>query len=88
MVEGEIDNDENDEYIYYFLTEISPERTQVWNGVWGWVVGRYMGCNSQFLIYFKIFLCRLHQEAWGTAHIFQEGWKLKNNQNGLLRVKI
>ena len=40
LVEGEIDNDENDEYIYYFLVERAPERSRGWNGGWGWVVER------------------------------------------------
>ena len=28
VVEGEIDNDDNYEYIYYFLMEIAPARSQ------------------------------------------------------------
>ena len=55
-------------------------------GGWGWVVGRQMGCNSLFSFYCLILLCMLYQEGWGTAQIFQKGWKLKNIQNGLLKV--
>ena len=40
VVEGEIDNDDNDEYVYYFLTERAPARSRGWNEGWGWVVGR------------------------------------------------
>ena len=40
VVEGERDNYYNNEYVYYLLTEIAPERSQVWNGGWGWVVVR------------------------------------------------
>ena len=32
VVEGERDNYDNDEYLYYFLTERSPARSQGWNG--------------------------------------------------------
>ena len=38
MVKGEIDNYDNDEYVYYFLTERAPARSRGWNGEWGWVV--------------------------------------------------
>ena len=55
-------------------------------GGWDQVFGRQMGCNSIFYFYCFIFLCRLHQELWGTAQIFQKGWKPKNIQNGLLKV--
>ena len=50
----------------------------------GWLGGKW-GVTLYFLCCL-IFLCRLHQEAWGTAHIFQEGWKLKNILNGMLKV--
>ena len=40
MVEAEIDNDDNDEYLWYVLMGIAPERSQGWNRGWGWVVGR------------------------------------------------
>ena len=63
MVEGEIDNDDNDEYVYYFIMERAPARSQRWNEGWGYVVGRLMGCNSLFSLHFLIFLCSLHQEA-------------------------
>ena len=43
MVERERDNDDNDEYVYYFITEIEPARRQGWNGGWGCVVGRLGG---------------------------------------------
>ena len=88
VVEGERDNDDNHEYVYYFFMERAPARSRLWNGRWGWVVGRYMGCNSLFSIYCLIFFCRLHQEGWVTAYIFQEVWKLNNIQNGLLMVYI
>ena len=39
VIEVERDNDENDEYVYYFLMERAPSRSQGWNGGWGWVVG-------------------------------------------------
>ena len=38
MVEGEGDNDDNDECVYYFLMERVPTRSRGWNGVWGWEV--------------------------------------------------
>ena len=41
--EREEDNDENDEYVYYFLMERAPVINQGWNKGWGWVVGRYIG---------------------------------------------
>ena len=40
VVEGEIGNYENDEYVYYLLTERASVRSRGWNGGWGWVVGR------------------------------------------------
>ena len=33
VVEGEIDNDDNDEYVYYFLVERAPTRSRGCNGV-------------------------------------------------------
>ena len=86
MVEVDRDNDDNDEYVYYLLMEVAPERIRLWNGGWGWVVGRYMGYNSLFYLYYIILLCRLNQESWGTAQVFQEGWKLNNIHNRLLKV--
>ena len=86
VFEGERDNDENDEYVYYLLMERASTRSRRWNGGWGLVVGSYMGCNSLSSIYCLIFLCRLHQEARATAQIFQEGWKIKNTQNENLKV--
>ena len=50
-----------------------------------WLGGRW-GVTLYFLSIVKKILCRLHQEAWGTSQIFQEGWKINNIQNGLLRV--
>ena len=35
MVEGERDNDDNDEYVYYLLMEREPTRRRGWNGGWG-----------------------------------------------------
>ena len=40
VVEGERHNNENDEYVYYFLMERAPARSRIWNGGWSWVVGR------------------------------------------------
>ena len=40
VVEGERHNNENDEYVYYFLMERAPARSRLWNGGWVWVVGR------------------------------------------------
>ena len=40
VVDGDRDNDDNDEYVYYFLMERAPAISQGWNGGWGWVVGR------------------------------------------------
>ena len=40
VVEGYIYNDDNDEYVYYFLIEKASARSRGWNGGWGWVVGR------------------------------------------------
>ena len=45
------------------------------DGVW-WLGGRRD--VTLYFLFIVIFLCRLHQEAWGIDHIFQEGWKLKN----------
>ena len=39
VVEVERDNDENDEYVYYFLIDRAPARIRGWSGGWGWVVG-------------------------------------------------
>ena len=36
MVEGERDNDDNDEYVYYFLMERAPARSR---GCWGMGLG-------------------------------------------------
>ena len=52
----------------------------------GWLGGRW-GVTLYFISNVN-FLCRLHQEVSGTAQIFQEGWKLKNIQNGLLKILI
>ena len=49
----------------------------------GWLGGRW-----GVTLYCLHFFCRLHQEAWGTAQIFQEGWKVNNIQNGMLKVLI
>ena len=35
MVEGDIDNDENYEYVYYLLMERAPSIIRGWNGGWG-----------------------------------------------------
>ena len=35
MVEGERENDDNDEYVNYFLMERTPARNRGWNGGWG-----------------------------------------------------
>ena len=51
VVEGERYNYDNDEYVYSFLMERAPARIRGWNGGWGWVVGREMGCNSLFSLY-------------------------------------
>ena len=40
MVDGDRDNDDNDEYINYFLMERAPTRSRGWNEGWGLVVGR------------------------------------------------
>ena len=40
VVEGERDNYDNDEYVYYLLMERAPATSRGWNGGWGWVVGR------------------------------------------------
>ena len=38
MVEGERENDDNDEHVYYLLMERAPARGRGWNGGWGWEV--------------------------------------------------
>ena len=86
MVDGERDDGDNDKYVYFFLMDIAPEIIQGWDGVCSWVVRRYMGCKFLFSRHCYIFLYRLHQDTWGTAQIFQEGFTLKNKQNGLLKV--
>ena len=40
LFEGERDNYNNYEYLYYFLIERAPARIQGWNGGWDWVVWR------------------------------------------------
>ena len=40
VVDGERDNYDNDEYVYYFLVERATARSRGWNGGWGWLVGR------------------------------------------------
>ena len=35
VVEGERENHDNDEYVYYLHMEIAPAIIQVWNGGWG-----------------------------------------------------
>ena len=75
MVQGERYNYNNYEYV----------SEDVMGGGFWWLEGRW-GVILYFLSTFKILLCRLHQEVWGTAQIFQEGCKLKNIQNGLLKV--
>ena len=50
----------------------------------GWLGGRW-GVTLYFISIFN-FLCRLHQEAWVTAQIFQEEWKLNNTHNGPLKI--
>ena len=40
VVEVEIDNDYNDEYLCYYLMERAPTGIKGWNKGWGWVVGR------------------------------------------------
>ena len=33
VVEGERDNDDSDEYVYYFLMDRAPTRSRLWDGV-------------------------------------------------------
>ena len=47
-----------------------------------------MGCNSLFSLHYLIFLCRLHQEAWGNSHIFQEGWNSRISIMNCWRYKL
>ena len=40
VVEGERDNYDNDEFVYYSLIERAPARSRGWNEGWGWLGGR------------------------------------------------
>ena len=51
----------------------------------GWLGGIW-GVTLSFISIVNYFLFRLRQETWGAAQIFQEGWKLKNIKNRLLKV--
>ena len=58
MVDVERDNNENNEYVYYFLMERAPARSQGQNGGWGWVVqwlGGRWGVTLYFLSIVKIY---------------------------------
>ena len=70
--------------IYSWRDHLQEAEDGIGDGV-VWLGGRW-GVTLYFLSIVKNILCRLHQEAWGTSQIFQEGWKINNIQNGLLRV--